>query len=181
MLIRYGWLACCALLLFLSSSISVDKPRTEYAGAERAGQTITFLQAGWDIFESQSDIMTVTSSIPTEDIAAAPDGWRKAKNAESSTAAFMLVENMDELSKFLIDTNSNEGINYSSNYPLALNSTDEISTIESQGPKESRFVKWADPKEKAATTFIPEGWSADLQIIRPYKYMSGFVFFAIGD
>lgn len=181
MLIRYGWLACCALLLFLSSSISVDKPRTEYAGAERAGQTITFLQAGWDIFESQSDIMTVTSSIPTEDIAAAPDGWRKAKNAESSTAAFMLVENMDELSKFLIDTNSNEGINYSSNYPLALNNTDEISTMESQGPKESRFVKWADPKEKAATTFIPEGWSADLQIIRPYKSMTGFVFFARGD
>ena len=104
LLIRYGWLACCALLLFLSSSISVDKPRTEYAGAERAEQTITFLQAGWDIFESQSDMMTVTSSIPTEDIAA-PDSWQKAKNAESSTAAFMLVENMDELSKFLLDAN----------------------------------------------------------------------------
>lgn len=180
LLIRYGWLACCALLLFLSSSISVDKPRTEYAGAERAEQTITFLQAGWDIFESQSDMMTVTSSISTEDIAA-PDSWQKAKNAESSTAAFMLVENMDELSKFLIDANSNEGINYSSSYPLALNNTDDISTIESQRPKESRFVKWADSKEKAATTFIPEGWSADLQIIRPYKSMTGFVFFARGD
>ncbi|MDQ3887761.1 MAG: hypothetical protein M3251_00650, partial [Thermoproteota archaeon] len=183
LLIRYGWLACCALLLSLSTiSISVDKPKTEYAEAERAEQTITFLKAGWDIFESQSDIMTVTSSIPAEDIAAAPpDDWRRAKSAELSTVAFMQVENMDELSKFSIDTNSNEDIIYSSSYPLAINNTGNISTIESQGPKESRFIKWADSKERAATTFIPEGWSADLQIIRPYESMTGFVFFARGD
>ncbi len=66
-------------------------------------------------------------------------------------------------------------------YQFALNNTSDIGRIESQAPKESRFVKWADPKEKAATTFIPEGWSADLQIIRPYKSMTGFVFFARGD
>jgi hypothetical protein len=80
----------------------------------------------------------------------------------------------------LIDTNSNEDIIYSS-YQLALNNTGDIGGIESQAPKESRFVKWMDSKEKAATTFIPEGWSADLQIIRPYKSMTGFVFFARGD
>jgi hypothetical protein len=170
------------LLLFLSCSISVDKPKTEYAEAQRAEHTITFQQAGWDIFESQSDIMTVTSSIPAEDLAASNDWWN-VKSAKSNTVAFMLVENMDELSKFLIDTNSNKDIIYSSSssYPLALNNTDDIGRIESQAPKESRFVKWADSKEKAATTFIPEGWSADLQIIRPYKSMTGFVFFARGD
>jgi hypothetical protein len=169
------------LLLFLSCSISVDKPKTEYAEAQRAEHTITFQQAGWDIFESQSDIMTVTSSIPAEDLAASNDWWN-VKSAKSNTVTFMLVENMDELSKFLIHTNSNEDIIYSSSsYPLALNNTDDIGRIESQAPKESRFVKWADSKEKAATTFIPEGWSADLQIIRPYKSMTGFVFFARGD
>ena len=168
------------LLLFLSCSISVDKPKTEYAEAQRAEHTITFQQAGWDIFESQSDIMTVTSSIPAEDLAASNDWWN-VKSAKSNTFAFMLVENMDELSKFLIHTNSNEDIIYTSSYPLALNNTDDIGRIESQAPKESRFVKWADSKEKAATTFIPEGWSADLQIIRPYKSMTGFVFFARGD
>ncbi len=167
-------------LLLLSSPVSVNEPRTEYAEAQRAEQTVTFLQAGWDIFESQSDIMIVTSSIPAEDVAA-PDDWWNAKSAESSTVAFMLVENLDDLSKFLIDTNSNEDIIYSSSYQLALNSTGDISRIEPQAPKESRFVKWADSKEKAATTFIPEGWSADLQIIRPYKSMTGFVFFARGD
>ena len=182
LLIRYGWLACCALLLSLSTiSISVDKPKTEYAEAQRAEQTITFLKAGWDIFESQSDIVTIASSIPAVDIAAAPDDWRRAKSAELSTVAFMPVENTDELSKFLIDTNSNEDIIYSSSYPLALNDTSDISTTESQGPKESRFIKWADSKERAATTFIPEGWSADLQIIRPYESLTGFVFFARGD
>jgi hypothetical protein len=165
----------------LSSPLSVNDPKTEYAEGQRAEQTVTFLQAGWDIFESQSDIMTVTSSIPAEDLAT-PGDWWNAKSTESSTVAFMLVENMDELSKFLIDTKSNEDIIYSSSYQLALNNTgDDIDRIESQAPKESRFVKWADSKEKAATTFIPEGWSADLQIIRPYKSMTGFVFFARGD
>jgi hypothetical protein len=169
------------LLLLLSSPVSVNEPKTEYAEAQRAEQTVTFLQADWDIFESQSDIMTVTSSIPAEYVAAPDDRWN-AKSAESSTVAFMLVENMDELSKFLTDTNSNEDIIYSSSYQLAaLNNTGDIGRIESQTPKESRFVKWADSKEKAATTFIPEGWSADLQIIRPYKSMTGFVFFARGD
>jgi hypothetical protein len=165
------------LLLFLSSLISLDKPKTEYAEAQRAEYTITFLQDGWDIFENQSDMMTVLSSIPAEDVAAFDD-WRNAKSAKSSTVTFMLVENMDELSKFLIDTN--EDIIYSS-YPLAPNNTDDIDRTEPQAPKESRFVKWEDSKEKAATTFIPEGWSADLQIIRPYKSMTGFVFFARGD
>jgi hypothetical protein len=93
----------------------------------------------------------------------------------------MLVENMDKLSKFLIDANSNEDIIYSSSYQLAPNDTGDSGRTESQAPKESRFVKWMDSKEKAATTFIPEGWSADLQIIRPYKSMTGFVFFARGD
>jgi hypothetical protein len=183
LLIRYGWLACCVFLLLLSSSISVNKPKIEYAEAQRAEQTITFMQAGSAIFEDQSDMMTVTSSIPVEELAARDDWW-KIKSAESSTVAFMLVENMDELSKFLMDTNSNEDLIYSSSsssYQLASNNTGDSGRIESQAPNGSRFVKWADSKEKAATTFIPEGWSADLQIIRPYKSMTGFVFFARGD
>ncbi|HWS19396.1 MAG TPA: hypothetical protein VN239_01795 [Nitrososphaera sp.] len=164
----------------LSNPIFVNDPKTEYADAQRTEKTVTFTQAGWDIFESQSDIMTVTPSIPAEDISA-PNDWWSAKSAESSTVAFMLVENIDKLSKFLIDANSNEDIIYSSSYQLAPNDTGDSGRTESQAPKESRFVKWMDSKEKAATTFIPEGWSADLQIIRPYKSMTGFVFFARGD
>ena len=180
LLIRYGWLTCCAFLLLLANPIYAQEPKTELAEVQTAEQTVAFLPADWDVSESQADIMTVTSSIPAEDVAA-PDDWWNPKSAESSTVAFMIVENMDELSKFLIDTNSNEDIIYSSSYQLALNNTGDIGRIESQAPRESRFVKWADSKEKAATTFIPEGWSADLQIIRPYSSMTGFVFFARGD
>jgi hypothetical protein len=185
LLIRYGWLTCCVFLLLLASPVSAQEPKTELAEGQTAEQTVAVLPADSDIFESQSDIITLASSVPTEDEEVATSNWWDAKSAESSIVAPMQVENMDELSKFLIDTNSNKDIIYSSsssNYQLALNNTgDDIGRIESQVPKESRFVKWADSKEKAATTFIPEGWSADLQIIRPYTSMTGFVFFARGD
>lgn len=168
------------LLLLLFNPVFVNDSKTEYADAQRTEQTVTFTQTGWDIFESQSDKMTVIPSIPAEDISASNDRW-SAKSAESSTVAFMLAKNMDKLSKFLIDANSNEDIFNSSSYQLAPNDTSDSGITESQAPKESRFVKWMDSKEKAATTFIPEGWNADLQIIRPYKSMTGFVFFARGD
>ena len=78
------------LLLLLSNPVFVNDPKTEYADAQRTEQTVTFTQAGWDIFKSQSDIMAVMPSIPAEDISA-PNDWWNAKNAESSTVAFMLV------------------------------------------------------------------------------------------
>jgi hypothetical protein len=168
------------LLLLLSNPVFVNDPKTVFADAQRTEQTVTFTQASWDIPEGQSHIMAVTPSISAEDISA-PNDWWNAKSAESSTVAPMPVENMDNLSKFLIGANSNEDIFYSTSYQLEPNDTADSGRIESQAPKESRFAKWMDSKEKAATTFIPEGWSADLQIIRPYKSMTGFVFFARGD
>lgn len=163
----------------LCSPISLQEPKTETAEGERAEQTVGFLPTDWDVSKSQADIITLTSSISAEDVAVSD--WWNAKSGESSTFAFTLVENMDKPSKFLIRTNPNEDTIYRSSYQLALNNTVDIGRIEPHVSEESRFVKWADLKEKAATTFIPEGWSADLQIIRPYKSMSGFVFFARGD
>jgi hypothetical protein len=168
------------VLLLLSSPVSFQEPKTEFA-EERAKQTVAFLSSDWEVSERQADIIALTPSVPKEDEDVATSNWWDAKSAESSTVAFMLVENMDELSKFLIHPNLNEDTIYSSSYQPALNNTGDIGRTESQVPKESRFVKWADPKENAATTFIPEGWDADLQIIRPYKSMTGFVFFARGD
>jgi hypothetical protein len=78
----------------------------------------------------------------------------------------------------LIETNSTE-VTY--NYELILNDTKYVGRIVAEAAKDSRFAKWIDPKEHAATAFVPEGWSADLQIIRPYKSMTGFVFFARGS
>jgi hypothetical protein len=165
--------------MLLASPVSAQVPKTEFAEAQRSEQTVAFLPGDSNVFESPVDIITLPSAVPAEDVTAS--NWWDAKSAQSSTVAFTLVENMDKLSNLLLHTNSNKDAIYSSSYQLALNNTSDIGKIESQLPKESRFVKWADLKEKAATTFIPEGWSADLQIIRPYKSMTGFVFFARGD
>jgi hypothetical protein len=78
---------------------------------------------------------------------------------------------------FFVQTNSTD-TDY--RYELTLNGTKYAGRIEAEAAKDIRFAKWIDTKENAATAFIPEGWSADLQIIRPYKAMTGFVFFARG-
>ncbi|MDQ4100706.1 MAG: hypothetical protein M3115_00755 [Thermoproteota archaeon] len=105
--------------------------------------------------------------------------------ARSDRTTPMLVENMVNLSKFVTNTNSNNNVIHRSSSQILLNgnnnNTADIARMESQLQNESRFVKWIDPKENAATTFIPEDWAADLQIIRPYQSMTGFVFFARGD
>jgi hypothetical protein len=164
--------------MLASSLLSAHQP--ELVVGSTATQRPAIPLADWDISESHADIMTFTSSVPAPDEHIVAEWW-DAKSAKSRTNAFMLVESMDELSKFLTHTNANKNIIYSSGYQIALNDTGKIGRTELQVQNESRFVKWTDPKEKAATTFIPEGWGADLQIIRPYQSMSGFVFFARGD
>ncbi len=165
--------------MLASNLLSAHQP--ELVVGSTATQRPAYPLADWDISESQTDIMTFTSSVPAPDEHIVASEWWDTKSAKSRTNAFMLVESMDELSKFLTHTNANKNIIYSSGYQIALNDTGEIGRTESQVQNESRFVKWTDPKETAATTFIPEGWGADLQIIRPYQSMSGFVFFARGD
>ena len=167
------------VLLLLCSPVSLQEPKTQSTEGQRAEQTAGFLPTDWGVSKSQAAIITLTSSISAEDVEVSD--WWNAKSAVPSSVAFTLVEKMDKPSKFLMRTNSNEDTIYRSSYQLALNNTGDISRIEPHVTNESRFVRWADPKEKAASTFIPEGWSADLQIIRPYKSMSGFVFFARGD
>src|SRR5918998_944587 len=170
----------------MATLLSVPESKMELAEGSTAKQRPAFPLADWEFSESQTGILASTSSVPVayEDVATS-ERWRwDTKSARSGTTAFMLVENMDELSKFLTHTNSNNNIIYSSSgsdYQIGINNTGDIARMESQIQNESRFVKWTDPKEKAATTFIPEGWGADLQIIRPYQSMTGFVFFARGD
>ena len=165
--------------MLAGSLLSAHQP--EFVVGSTATQRPAFPLADWDILDSHTDIMTFASSVPAPDEHILASEWRDAKSAKSRTNALMPVESKDELSKFLTHTNANKNIIYSSGYQIALNDTGEIGRTESQVQNESRFVKWTDPKEKAATTFLPEGWGADLQIIRPYQSMSGFVFFARGD
>jgi hypothetical protein len=107
----------------------------------------------------------------------AASGWWNA-SAQGNKVTFRLVDNVDRPSTFLIHTNSTEP---AYDYELTLNGMKYAGRIEAEVAKDSQFAKWTDPKESAAVAFIPEGWSADLQIIRPYKSMTGFVFFARGS
>ena len=169
-LIRYSWLAC-ALLLLLYSPAYAQEAEPEFAAAQAGERTVMLLPANWTASATGAEI-TLTSSANVEKVAAS--GWWDAA-AQGNTVTFKLVENVDRPSTFLIHTNSTE-VAY--DYELTLNGTKYAGRIEAEVAKDSRFAKWTDPKEGAATAFVPEGWSADLQILRPYKSMTGFVFFA---
>jgi len=133
-----------------------------------------FLPANLTASASEAEI-TLTSSATVKD-ASASSGWNVT--TQGNKVIFQLVENADRPSTFLIRTNSTDA---TYDYELSLNGTKYSGSMKSKVPEDSRFVKWTDPKEHAATAFVPEGWSADLQIIRPYKSMTGFVFFARGS
>jgi hypothetical protein len=132
------------------------------------------LPANWTKYTADAEL-TLTSSAPVKK-AISSDWWNAT--AEGNKVTFKLLENIDRPSRFLVQTNSTQG-DYS--YELTLNGTKYIGRIATEAAKYSWFAKWVDPKENAATAFIPEGWNADLQIIRPYKSMTGFVFFARGS
>jgi hypothetical protein len=132
------------------------------------------LPANWTVSATGAEI-TLTSSAPVEK-AVASDWWNAS--ARGNTVTFRLLENVDRPSTFIVQTNSTE-VAYS--YELTLNDTKYEGSLAAEVTKDSRFAKWTDPKENAASAYVPEGWSADLQIIRPYKSMTGFVFFARGS
>jgi hypothetical protein len=129
--------------------------------------------------KTEADPITIKSSVPMENLSAAYD-LEDAITAEPNIVPSTLVKNMDSPSKFFIPVDSNDDRIYSSYRLVSINMSNP-GIIESQVPKEIHFLKWTDPNEKAATAFIPEGWNADLQIIRPYNSMTGFVFFARGS
>jgi hypothetical protein len=169
------------VFLLLLNPLYAQEPKPEFVRGQRGGgQTVTFLPAGSTASETEADAITLTSSVPLEKVGSASDWEEDAPTAESNIVTSTLVKNVDKPSKFLTRINSPEEITYSSYQPVS-NNTGNAGTIESQVPKEYRFVKWTDPKEKAATAFILEGWNADLQILRPYNSMTGFVFFARGS
>ncbi|HXV46704.1 MAG TPA: hypothetical protein VD736_08535 [Nitrososphaera sp.] len=144
------------------------------ATAQIGERTVMRLPSNWTTSATGAEI-TLTSSAPVEEASAS--SWWDA-SAQGNTVTFKLAGNTNRSSTFLIGTNSTE-VTY--NYELTLNDTKYSGRIITEAAKDSRFAKWTDPKEHAATAFVPEGWSADLQIIRPYKSMTGFVFFARGS
>jgi hypothetical protein len=160
--------------LLLYNPAYAQEAEPEFSAAQIGDRTVMLLSANWTVSATEAEI-TFTSSAPVEKVAAS-DWWNAT--TQGNRVTFRLLENVDRQSLFLIQTNSTEA---AYNYELTLNDTKYAGSIEAQVVRDSLFTKWTDPKENAATAFIPESWSADLQIIRPYKSMTGFVFFARGS
>jgi hypothetical protein len=158
----------------LYSPAYAQEAEPEFAAAQAGERTVVLLPANWTASATGAEI-TLTSSATVEKVAAS--GWWNA-STNSNKVSFRLVDNVDRPSTFLIHTNSTEP---TYDYELTIDDMKYAGKIEVEVVKDSRFAKWTDPKESATRAFVPEGWSADLQIIRPYKSMTGFVFFARGS
>ena len=113
MLIRYGRLTFCVLVLMLASSL-LSSHQPEFVVGSTATQRPAIPLADWDILDNHTDITKFTSSVPTPDEHILVSEWGDTKSAKSRSNAFIPVESMDELSKFMTHTNANKNIIYSS-------------------------------------------------------------------
>lgn len=170
-MIRYI-IALAAILLFGSAYAQSDEP--ELSAAQLGKKTVIMLPSEWAVSALQAEV-TFTSSKPIERVASSD--WWNATAQTPTSATFSLVENVDRPSKFVIFANST-GASYS--YKMTVNSTDYSGRIALPQAKTSEFSRWTDSKEGVASAFLPKDWRADLQIIRPYNSMTGYVFFARG-
>ncbi len=187
-LVHHSWLACTLLLLLLllvhgpvyAQQVASEEEKVPRLEAAQAGEkTVLLLPANWTANAADAEL-TLTSSAKVEKVVAS-DQWDVVADG-NNTVTFAMVNKTDSnrSSKFIIHTNSTSPV-YS--YRLVLNGTEYEGNVQARAPAQisRHFTMWADPKEEAATAFMPEGWSADLQIIRPYGSMTGFVFFARGS
>lgn len=154
-----------------------EGPRFE--AAQVGEKTVVLLPANWTASASDAEL-TLTPSAKVEEVLGS-DEWNVTAH-DNNAVTFVMVGKAgnNTSSKFIIRTNST---NPSYSYKLVLNGTEYEGNIQPRAlVKTSRhFAMWTDQKEGAATAFVPEGWSADLQIIRPYGSMTGFLFFARGS
>jgi len=171
--------------LLLSSSVYAKETKPEAAVGHADGQNAEFIPSSYAASETLSFPFPLTPSVLTENSTTASSDWEQTTTATLNTTTSALFDKVDRASNFLTPVTSTENKTHWSYLPAYntknTNGTGSAATIYSQVSKESRFVNWIDPKEKAASAFIPEGWNADLQIIRPYNSMTGFVFFARGS
>lgn len=175
-MIRYTWVALAALLLLFSPAYAQEQPEPKFSAAQMGNRTVMMLPSNWTASATQGEI-ELTPSSPAQSVVAS--SWWNATVEPSGKVMLKLARNVDRRSEFIIQTNSTE-VTYT--YRMLVNDTTYSGRIVPEtGDEESRYVRWTDGKEKAATAFIPENWSADMQIIRPYKSMTGFVFFARGS
>lgn len=179
-MINYRGAACIPIivlpLLFLPTYAQTS-PEPKFLAVQLGYETVLVMPLSWAQSATQMVIELKLSAAHVEKVFA-PDWWNTT--IQHDKVNFKLMQNTDEASKFIIWTNSTQ-VTYS--YNIILNDTvysGYISPGQNEN-KESRFIRWTDGKEHAASAFIPENWSAYMQIERPYRSMTRFIFFATGS
>jgi hypothetical protein len=169
----------CLILLLLTFVLlpSVDAQEGEPAlsAAQQGDKTVFLLSANWTSRANEAELVLSSSSIINS---AAASKWWQVTQTGQKEISFRLTDGATTSSIFIINSNSSDP---TFRYELALDSTKYSGTIDPIDSEDAVwFQNWADGRENATSAFVPRGWTADLQIIRPYNSMTGFVFFMRG-
>ena len=164
------------LSLILLPSVEGQESGPTISAAQQGNKTVFLLSGNWTSHANEAEL--VLSSSGTIDSAAASKWWQVAQTSQREVS-FRLTDGATSSSIFVVNSNSSDPI---FQYDIALDSTKYSGTIDPADSEDAIwFQNWADSRENATSAYVPRGWTADLQIIRPYNSMTGFVFFMRGQ
>lgn len=160
----------------LAQSVDAQEAGPDISAVQQGNKTILLLSGNWTAHSTSSEL--VLSSSDTIERAASSKWWN-VSSGQNDTISFTSLEATDANSVFVIYSNSSDPMY---RYRLSIDSNVYSGTINPvTNSQASWFRNWTDSREGAMSAFIPEGWTADLQVVRPYESMTGFVFFVRGE
>jgi hypothetical protein len=173
--IRYFLVLVLFFYVFVQGAFAQDGEPV-ISAAQQGNKTIFLLSGNWTAHATSAEL--VLSSASTIEKAAASKWWKQSENDDESIS-FTLSEPTNSTSIFMLYSNSTAP---TFRYRLSIDSAEYSGAIEPIIDSEGSWYRsWTDNREGAMSAFIPEGWKADLQIVRPYNSMTGFVFFVRGE
>lgn len=174
-MIRYS-LAFVLCFYILAQSAQAQASEPVISAVQQGNKTILLLSGNWTAHATRSELV-LSSTDPIEE--AASSKWWKLTDSEKDTISFATSDSSNSNSVFVLYSNATHP---TFRYRLSIDSTVYSGTINPiTNSQASWFRNWTDSREGAMSAFIPEGWKADLQIVRPYDSMTGFVFFVRGE
>lgn len=207
--IRYCLMLTLVMYVLLPSPAVAQKAGPVINAVQQGSKTVMMLSGNWTADAASAELTLFSSSAITG--AAASRQWQLSSQQHESndedddkngSVSFMLSSHDDTGNN---DDNNNDNNNSGSNgstddpdtsifavltnstaptfqYRLAIDSVKYSGAIVPENNSGGTwFTAWKDSREGAMSAYLPDGWKADLQIIRPYAAMTGFVFFVRGE
>lgn len=156
-----------------SADSAAAQPEPQFNAIRYEGRTIIHI-ANWTA--TPGSIIVLNSSAPISRLIGLPE-WNI-----SSLSPYQFVLKLEGSVARPAEFIAYSNLNSTYTYQLTAGSYSHSGILVPELPsKQILFSRWLDPKEGAASAYIPLGWKADLDIIRPYRSMTGFVFEARED